>query len=271
MEALAPEPTRSSNSITLAWGLVTIPLSVYTGTEATSISRSEFIQDGETLVPVGRSPIRKDNGEVVEQTDVVRMAQADSGEWVTLTDAEAAACTTEKGLAQIEAFVPVKDMGEYLTEDMAQVRPKRSKGKTDPAAAKAFALLITAMGKRKVAALVKVAMRGPARYALLTADGSLRYVKTHDAIRQPLALAKNFAFTPAEVDMAITLIDKVVGVDTPVLTDETAPQVQAFVNSKATGAPQPDPAIPAPIPGDLMDSLMASVQAAEAARKGEAA
>ena len=50
--ALAPQPTRASNSFTLGWGLLPIPLSVFTGTEETRVARKEFL-DGDPEVPVG--------------------------------------------------------------------------------------------------------------------------------------------------------------------------------------------------------------------------
>ena len=262
--ASANPPSRAHTSITLAWGLVSIPLSVYTGTEGTRVERKEFL-NGNANIPIGRSPIRKDNGDVVSNADVTRMAQASSGAWVVLTDEEIAQCTSPKGLAEIQAFVPLKDIDSYLTEGLVQVRPKRTKNKPDPAAERAFGLLLTAMAKRKVAALVKVAMRGPARFALLMPNGDLRLVLTADAVRQRLALPE-YKPSQAETDLALKLIDAV-GVDTPVITDDTAPVVQAFVNDKAKGVtPPPPPATPA-IPADIMAALNASIDAA----KGKAA
>ena len=110
------------------------------------------------------------------------MAQATNGAWVVWTDEEGAECTSPKGLAEIQAFVPLKDLGKYLTEGLLQVRPRKVKGKVDVAAERAFALLLAAMKSRKVAALVKVAMRGPARFALLTPEGNLLLILTADAV-----------------------------------------------------------------------------------------
>jgi DNA end-binding protein Ku len=260
--ASANPPSRAHTSITLAWGLVSIPLSVYTGTEPTRVQRKEFL-NGNPLIEVGRSPIRKDTGDVVSNADVTRMAEASNGAWVVLTDEEIAACTSPKGLAEVQTFVPLKHVDAYLTEGLVQVRPKRTKNRPDPAATKAFALLLTAMGKRKVAALVKVAMRGPARYGLLMPNGDLRLVLTADAVRQRLTIDDDFTFSKQEMDLAGTLIDAI-GVDTPVITDDTAPVVQRFVDDKAQGVtPPPPPATPA-IPTDVMAAINASIEAAKA-------
>ena len=131
MYALAPAPTRPTTSITLAAGLLNIPLSVYTSTEATRVSRKEFL-GGDPTIEVGRSPIRKDTGAVVETADVTRMAQASNGTWVVLNDDEIAACTSERGVAEIVTFVSTKDFDNYLTEGLYQVRPKVEKGQRQP-------------------------------------------------------------------------------------------------------------------------------------------
>jgi DNA end-binding protein Ku len=267
--ALAEMPTKATTSFTISWGLVSIPVGVYTGTETTRVTRKEFVIDGDSLVEVGRSPIRKDTGAVIDTAEVIRHAQADSGEWVILTDDEIAQSTSPRGMGEIVTFVPVKDCSKYLAENQMQLRPKMEKGKVNPAADRAFALLMMAMKSTKVAALIKVALRGPARYGLLTHDGSFTTVYTADAIRQPRPLTADYDFTKDELVMASQLID-VVGIDTPVITDETAPMVQEYVNSKATGVviDKPLPSIPTV---DLAAALSASIDAAKASKKGKKA
>ena len=263
--ALATAPSRANTTITLSWGLLTIPLSVYTGTEETRVARKEFTRsdNGNPNHEVGRQAYNKHTFEVVDVADVGRFAEADSGAWVELTDDEIAACTSPRGLAEIVSFVPTKDAGQYLTQDVKQVRPKREKGKSNPAADKAFALLLTAMAKRKVSALIKVAMRGPARYALLDATGNLFLVATHDAVRGPLDLPTTKP-TAQELALANVLIDAV-GVEAPVLLDDTAHAVKLFVNNKAKGVTPPPP-LAAPALGiDLMAQLQASIDATKAA------
>ena len=267
--ALAASPSRASNSFTLAWGLVTIPLSVYTGTEETRVARKEF-RDGDTNAPVGRSPIVRDadgNPVVIDTAEVTRMAQASNGAWVELTDDEIADCTSPKGLGEVVAFVPVKDVGQYVGEGLVQVRPKVTKGKPDAAASRALALLFAAMRKRKVVALIKVALRGPARYGLLDATGHFTLVRTADAVREALPMDVDVKFTAKEMALATTLIDAV-GVDTPVLRDDTADAVQAFVDAKAGGAPTPAKKAAPVLSPDIMATLEASIAAT---KKGRAA
>ena len=87
-------------------------------------------------------------------------------------------------------------------------------------------------------------------------------VLTADAVRQPLPLAEA-KFAKPEVDMATSLIDAI-GIDTPVITDDTAPVVQAYVDSKAGGAPARKPVQAVASNDDLLSSLQASIDAAKA-------
>lgn len=268
--ALAKMPQRASNSFTLAFGVLNIPLSVYTGTEETRVARKEFFltTEGE-YVPVGRSAVRQDTGEIISSADVVRMATATSGAKVAFNDDDMAdATSTEKGVGDIVTFVSLKNVGEYLAENQVQVRPTATKGKSNAAADKAFALLMATMKKKKVAALVQVALRGPARFGLLHSDGTFVFVRTADQIREARPMPEDVSFSDAEMDLAAMLIDAV-GIDTPVITDQTAVAIQAAVDAKAEGIDAPVPAAAAaPVTVDIMAQLQASI---EANKKGKAA
>lgn len=260
MYAQAKAPSRAHTTITVSAGMVSLPLSVYTSTESTRIARKEFFQ-GDSNIEVGRAAIRKDTGEVIHSTDVVRMAQATSGAFVPLTDDEVAAATSPKGLAEVISFVKATDFGQYLTEGLYQVRPKREKGKVNQAVEQAFAMLLAGMKARKVGALIKVAMRGPARYAILTHEGDLLLILPADGVRESLPLDLP-TVDKAQTAMATALIDAI-GIGAPVVTDDTAPVLQAFVDAKAQGIPGTKPVPVAPI-NDLMAAFEASIEAAKA-------
>lgn len=267
LNAKANQPSRSSGTIMLSWGMMTIPLSVYSGSEEVRVSRKEFVE-GDPSRSVGRASIDKSklpNIELVEAGDVTRMVQASSGAWVVMTDDEMAACTMPKGVAEIISFVPRDEMWAYLPEDIGQVRPQKVSGKANPAVVKAFSLLLTAMAGKDVAALVKFALRGPARYGLLCPNGDLIYVKTADQVREPLPLDL-VPVDAAHLSAADALIDAI-GSSAPVIVNETAEAIMTYVETKAAGQPVPEVKVANNMSDDLMASLMASVDAAQAARK----
>lgn len=261
--AIAPAPQRATDSILLAWGLVTIPLSIYAGTETTNVERKEFLvtEDPQQLISVGRSPVRKDTGAVVDNSQVIRKAESSNGDWVPLSDAEIAECTTPKGLAEIETYIPIKHFGRYLSKDVKQVRPKPINGKINPNTERAFALFLDTLKRLRVGALVKVALRGPAKYALITSDGDLVFLHTADALREARPINRDVKSTPRERELATSLVQQVGISDVPpVLVDDTAALVQKFVNAKAAGIAKPVVTVsPDTAVSDLMASLEASV------------
>ena len=257
---MSKAPTRPSLSVTLAWGLVNIPVSLFSGTDKTGVTRKEFTGNG---APVGRALTNKDSGAVITSMDVVKMAQATSGAWVALGDDEIAAVTQPENRCVIETFIPLDTIGtHYLTEAWYQVRPKANKGVVEPVAEQGFALFMGAMAKHNVAALVKVAMRGPARYAVVLPDGRMATLLYEDGIRDALPMP-TVELSAQHLSLADSLIENI-GVATPSLTDTNGPAVQAYVDAKAAGKPAPAKVSEPVIAPDLMESLMASVSDAKA-------
>ena len=263
----APAPTRSTASVTLAWGLVNLPLSVYTATQPVTVSRKEFTKVGDVLNEVGRQPYNKSTGKAVESDAIVKMVPSSDGVLVELTDQELAELTAPNARCEVVSFIPVDAVGSvYLTEAHYQVRPQRSKtkGSVDVVSQQAFALLFTSMARRKVAALVRIAMRGPAKYAAIMPDGSMHTLHYAEGVRDTLPLP-DVALPAGAEAMADQLID-LVGIDLPSLDDTTGAAVQAFVDAKAGGT-TPTPTAPEAAPvNDVMGALMASIDAAKATK-----
>ena len=132
-----------------------------------------------------------------------------------------------------------------------------------PLATRRSRSLCATMKKKKVVALVRVALRGPARHGLLFPDGSLVFVRTADQVREARPMNTDAKFSEAELNLAAALIDAV-GTSVPVLTDDTAPAVRAFVEAKAQGIAAPAKPQVEAIPVDIMAALSASIDAAKA-------
>ena len=262
MERLATPPSRSTGTITLSFGIIAIPLAVFTGQSESGFSRKEFYKD--TDVEVGRVMVRKDTGETIEWGDVERRVMASNGVRVVVDDAEVQTATMPRGQAEIVARLPVKAIGDYLVSEVRQVRNKAVKGKFNPAEVRAFALLRSVLKSEKSALLIRASLRGPAKHYILTADGDLFTVVPTDTIREALPQAV-VALTPDEKKLAKVLLETI-PTEVPVITDDTAAQVQAYADAKAKGkAPKPVVST-AGSPEDLAAALVASVAAAKAAK-----
>lgn len=259
-----PMPARSTATLTISWGLVQLPVSIYAGTDkGAAVTRKEFTADAHA---VGRKPYDKVTGEDVTGDDVIKMAEAGPDHWIVLTDEEIELATggVEKGLTDIVAFVPLSAIGnEYVVTDVNQVRPNAK----SPGSAKPFVLLCEAMRERKVAALVKVALRSVAKYAVITPDGQFLQLAYNDQVR-PAREMPTADLSDAERALADTLIDTV-GVDTPVLVNETAIKVQEYVMAKAAGGEVLAPVVAeiAPAADTSLEAMLAAAVAAERAKR----
>lgn len=254
----AQAPSRSIGTITLSWGLMNMSLSLYTGTEDVKSPRKEFVK-GDIDRPAGRAITDKSTGDIVDYGDIERKTQATNGAWVTITDDEMASVIGPKNVAEVLTFVFAAEAATaYIQDGYMQVRPKANKGVTDPASAKAFSLFIDVLAERDLVALVRLATRGPARYALLNASADLIYVKPSDEVRArlPLVLPE---VEPDYKRLANQLVDAV-GIELPVLVNETAAKITELADAKAAGVAVTEPQAPTLTQGpDLVDALMNSI------------
>jgi hypothetical protein len=141
--------------------------------------------------------------------DVTRMAQASSGQWVVVTDAELAEVYGNTGEAQVVSFVPVTDAGRYVTDGILQVRASKDKRAAAQAANEhAFSLLLSGMRNRQVHALVRFVVRVGPRYGLLTADGDMFTIIPAEAVRAARLLPV-VEHDVAELDMMSQFIDAI--------------------------------------------------------------
>lgn len=229
----AAPPKRATSSATLAFGPLSIPVQLFAGTERARVERSEYTKDGE---PVGRAPVIKgsDPPELVDYADVIRCVETEHG-LVELTDEEIAEVyDLPEKQADIEAFLPLHVMGagRYMPEQLMQVRPAKGKkrGTFDPAAAKAFALLLKALRQEQAFALVRLNLRGSPAYGALLPTGRMYRLMFDEQVREDLPMPE-IDVSAEEVDMVRKLMD--VRPHPPELTNEARERLLAYVDEKA--------------------------------------
>lgn len=263
----AEAPKRSTASATIGWGILSIPVSLYSGTEKTGVSRKEFTADGHE---VGRKPYDKVTGADVTQDQIVKRFQCPDGSLVDLTDDEISAVVqTTPGQMTIEGFLPstVMSDGTYVVDNVMQARPaKRQSGKAkveDPAAQKAFTLLLNAMTKEKVVALVSFTLRGAQRYGIITPDGRLSTILFDEGVREDLPLPDS-DISKDELEMGRKLIGALKLDTPPVVSDEASKKIVEYAVAKAAGGDTAEVVEAAPVEqvGDLMSLLEASLSEA---------
>lgn len=261
----APAPGRSSGTLTIGFGMLSITCAVYAGIEDAKITRSMRCPDG---APVKFPTMNAVTGELIERADTHLVYTCADDTEVPLSDEEIAeALGQEKGKAELVGFYPLDQFSRYTATGLMQVRPKKV-GKADPFA-KPFYLLMRAMEEKGVFALVKWTLRGAPSYGVLTSHGNLVPVRWADEVREPLPMPV-VEVTDAETSMATALVEVLSETDAPLLDNEAVAHVRAFAESKAAAMAEGKPAesaksVDAPKAiSDLTAALAESIAAAKA-------
>lgn len=247
----AKAPTKASGTLTIQFGLVAIPVKVYTGIEDTTLRRKQFTKDKHS---VGNVKVDKDTGEVV--SDITLLYEAEAG-LVELTneEIELVGGKGKTGVAEVKGFLTGPPW--MLEGALFQVRP-------DKGAEKPFALLMAAMKAEGQSALLQYTLRERTRYGLLTYSGTLCPVRFDEEIREDRPMP-DVELTTEEIEMGRTLI-KALGSDIPeTLTDEATARIREYAEEKAAGgeALTPVEVIETAEVDNLMAALTASVEAAK--------
>lgn len=262
----APVPGRSTGSATIAFGMVSVPVSVYAGIEsdAAKIKRKWRTGDG---AEVGYLTINKVTGEEITRSEIYDVYECDNGAEVPLDDAEIAkALGAENGTVEVIGFYPAEQASEYVTENLLQVRPQNGKGKARPFD-KPFALLMGAMESTDTFALLNFTLRGKPSLGVLDSNGFLRVVRWENEVREARPMPET-EVSEAEHGLAVALIETMRGAQAPQIACEAVEKVREYAETKAvsmgTGAPMPVAAADNNEKiSDLLGALDASLKAAK--------
>ncbi|WP_367125583.1 Ku protein [Streptomyces phytohabitans] len=252
----------------ISFGLVSIPVRVFSATESHSVSfRQVHTADG------GRIRYRKVcelDGEEVSGGEIGKAYETADGTHVQLTDEELASLPLPTAkTVEILAFVPA--------EDIDPIRLDRSYylAGDGTSADKPYVLLREALSRSGKVAVAKLALRGRESLAMLRVYEdtlTLHLMLWPDEIRSADGMAPGggIAVRDAELDLADTLMETLGELDTEDLHDEYREAVEALVAAKEGGTvPEEGVAAPAESTGtvvDLMAVLENSVQAARQSR-----
>ncbi len=262
---------RSTWKGAVSFGLVTIPVKLYSATEEKDISfRQVHPKDG------GRIKYKRVCevcGEEVPYGEIAKGFETSDGRMVILesSDFNDLPLPTAK---QVE-IVQFVELGEI---DPAAYN-KAYFLEADGPGAKPYVLLREGLKRSGKAALVKVALRSRESLALIRAEGDLLMMQTllwPDELRdgQFAAPPDDVTASPAEVDMAGMFIDQLSAPYDPAqFTDSYREALEAVVAAKLGEAPAPE-AVPEAESGadvvDLVAALKASVEAAKKRREAAA-
>ncbi|GAB3656998.1 non-homologous end joining protein Ku [Ramlibacter alkalitolerans] len=210
-KGMAKTSTRSLWKGAITFGLVHIPVGLYSATEETDVDFDWL--DRRTLDPVGYKRINKRTGKEIAKEDVVKGVQFSKGQYVVLSPdeiAEAYPRTTQT--IEIAAFMDVNEVPFVYLEKPYYTAPI-NKGE------KVYALLREALRETGKAALARVVIRSKQHLAVVLPCGPalvlnlLRWggeIRSWEGLNLP-AQGKAAGIRDTELAMARHLIEEMSG------------------------------------------------------------
>ncbi|MCW5659116.1 MAG: Ku protein [Burkholderiaceae bacterium] len=252
---------RSIASLTLGFGLVSIPVKLFSATESSANVRFNLLtKDGSR---VRQQYISEKDGKVVERAEMVKGYEFEKDKFVLFEPSELKAL--EEGsshVVDIVAFVPEKSIDPIYYDKAYMLAPDKRGGKP-------YALLAEAMRKSGRCALARWSWKTK-RYVVQVRpaeDGlMLQQLFFADEVRSLKDLnIEKVDVTQAELDLAMQLIDQIAedGYDPSAYKDEEKVRVLEAIDRKIAGQQiVAHEEVESPASGqviDLMEALRASL------------
>ncbi len=259
---------RSIGSLTVSFGLVAIPVKLYTATQSANAISFNLLHKtcGSRL---RQQYVCQKEGVVVDREDMVKGYEFAKDQYVRFSPEEIKALE-EVGThsVDISEFVPIESIDPVYFDKTYYLAP-------DKGAAKPYALLVEALKQSHRCGVGHWAARGKGYIVILRPIGDVLAmqqlhfaadVKSASEIEVPKQDVK-----PAELKLAQQLIDQqtAAGYDAAAFKDEVRERIEAAVQKKVEGheisVAETAPAGEGKVI-DLMDALRASLQKSEKAR-----
>ena len=225
----------------IAFGLVNVPVKVYSATEDHDIKFHQVHAKDNGRIRYKRTC--EVCGEVVEYRDIAKAFESDDGQMVVITDEDIATLPEERSREiEVLEFVPASDLDPLMYDRSYFLEP-------DGKSSKSYVLLAKTLSETDRVAIVHFALRNKTRLAALRVkDFSKRDVMMihtllwPDEIRDPdfPVLDKEVEIKPAELKMAGQVVESMTddfNADfTGSLIESNGP-IAVFTGSEASDAP----------------------------------
>lgn len=251
----------------VSFGLVTIPVGLYSATEDRT-PKFKMLREADGS-PIRYKRVAEADGEEVSWDEIARGYEVEKGSYVLFTDEELAAAGSGDGskLVDVIQFVDEEEIDPISYKSSYYLAPERS-------GAKAYRILLEALEKKGKVAIAKVALREKQHLATLRAADGVLVLETMfwpDEIRRPEfeELETEVEVRPEELQMAEMIIENLSRpFEAAEYHDTTRERVEEMVQAKLEGQEIVAPAAPEPTKVvDLLEALKASVEATKEARK----
>jgi DNA end-binding protein Ku len=263
-------PPRSIWKGAIAFGMVSIPVRLFTATQDKDVSFHLLHQPDHSRIKFARKCAVEERE--VPQDELVRAFEVSKGEYVEITDEDLEQLPLPaKHTIELSSFVSAADIDPIYYDTSYYLEPEEI-------GLKAYALLLKVIEKKRVIGLASIAIRNKESLcALRVQDGGLLLETLHypDEIRERETSRPDVLVNERELDVAGSLIDALAGpVEPAQYHDRYREALLELIASKTAGhqvvAPetadnQGEPEVP-----DLMAALRASIDAARSRSQGSA-
>jgi DNA end-binding protein Ku len=259
---------RSIGSLTVSFGLVAIPVKLYTATQSANAISFNLLhkKDGSRL---RQQYVCQKEGVIVERDDMVKGYEFAKDQYVLFSPEEIKALE-EVGSHSVEIseFVPIESVDPVYYDKTYYLAP-------DKGAAKPYALLTEALKQAGRCGVGRWAARGKGYLVILRPIGDvLAMQQLHyatDVRRASEVEVPKPEVKAAELKLAQQLIDQQTNekFDPDAYRDEVRSRIEAEIEKKVSGKEISVTEAPPPGEGkviDLMEALRASLQRTESAR-----
>lgn len=252
---------RSIASLTLSFGLVSIPVKLYSATESSASIRFNLLtKDGSR---VKQQYISEKDGKVVERSEMVKGYEFEKDRFVLFTNEELKALEEAAShVIEIVAFVPEKSVDPIYYDKAYLLAPDKRGGKP-------YALLAAAMRESSRCALARWSWKGK-QYVVQVRPAEDGLVLQQLLYADEVRSLKDLNIEPVDVSapelkLALQLIEQISqdAYDPAQFKDEERARMLAAIDEKIAGkhvvASERHEAAPGAQVIDLMDALRASL------------
>ena len=242
----------------IGFGLVNIPVKIYSATQSSNLNLDMLDKKDHAHIKYQR--VNENSGKEVAWGNIVKGYKYE-GDYVILDDKDFEAASAKKTKTiEISDFVKEEEISSLYYETPYYLEPDKS-------GTRPYALLLEALKKTKKVGVSTFVMRNKEALAILRPDKEvivLNKIRFEEEIRDPgeLQLPKNTDVKPAELKMAITLIDQLTAkFDISKYKDTYNGELLKLIKAKASGKKIKAPQLKVvhSKTKDLMDQLKASL------------
>jgi DNA end-binding protein Ku len=217
---------------TIGFGLVNIPVKLYSATEGSEISLEMLDKKDHAKIKFKR--VNENTGKEVQWADIVKAYNMD-GKYVEVTDKDIDAASPEKNkVIEISEFVNLTDIDVIYYETPYYLEPEKP-------GVRAYALLREALAKSGKVGVASFVMRTKESLAILKPSDNmivLNKIRYQQEIRsyEELHVPDKSEVKPAELKIAMSLVDQLSGkFDISHYKDNYSAQIMKVIEAKARG------------------------------------